>query len=162
MKTASIWMVATLLIAELAATIAALVYIAIDQPLWLTDELRTVTACILFGGLGGVAYCLRGVYLNACVRKQWDLCWLPWYYVRPILSLVFGGVSYLFVKSGLLLLGVTNDTGASPLGIWALAFLAGLNVDKFLAKIEAVGETVWGIAPSRQSKSEPPKDEKKA
>jgi hypothetical protein len=58
------------------------------------------------------------------------------------------------VKSGLLLLGATKKPDASELGIWAVAFLAGLNVDKFISKIESVGHTVWGIEPSRQSKHE--------
>jgi len=65
--------------------------------------------------------------------------------------MIFGGVSYLFVKSGLLLLGAQKKPDASDLGIWAVAFLAGLNVDKFMAKIEAIGHSVWGIEPSRQS-----------
>jgi hypothetical protein len=88
------------------------------------------------------------------VRKQWDVAWLPWYLIRPIVSLVLGGVSYLFVKSGLLLLGAMQDQTGSQLGIWAISFIAGLNVDRFLAKIEDIGLTVWGIEPSRQSKPE--------
>ncbi len=97
-------------------------------------------------------YCLRGVYLNACVHKNWDTTWLPWYVIRPVVSLTFGGVSYLFVKSGLLLFGASQQADAGQLGIWAVAFLAGLNVDKFVAKIESIGQTVWGLEPSRQSK----------
>jgi hypothetical protein len=119
---------------------------------WLTGDLQIAFACVLFGGLGGCIYCLRGVYLNACVRKCWDADWLPWYFIRPVVSLVLGGISYLFIKSGLLLLGASQESDASPLGIWAMAFLAGLNVDKFLVKIESVGQTVLGIEPSRQSK----------
>ncbi len=76
-----------------------------------------------------------------------------------ICRLILGGVSYLFVKSGLLLFGATQQPDASQLGIWAVAFLAGLNVDKFVAKVESVGQTVWGLEPSRQSRQD---NEKKA
>lgn len=145
--------ITALLLVELTGLAYGLFLISTDNST-LDNELKTVVMCVLFGGLGGTTYCLRGVYLNACVRKQWDDDWLPWYVIRPIVSLVFGGISYLFIKSGLMLLGATEKSTVTPIGIWALAFLAGLNVDKFLAKIEAIGQTVWGIEPSRQTSPE--------
>lgn len=151
----SVWAVSAGLVAELIAVTGTLTAIALGYLSWLDGELKVVGACILFGGLGGVTYCLRGVYINACVRKQWDVAWLPWYLLRPIVSMILGGVSYLFVKSGLLFLGATQDlTEGRQLGIWAVAYIAGLNVDRFLAKIEDIGSTVWGVEPSRQSKPE--------
>ena len=150
----SVWVVSMGLIVELIAVVGALAAIAMDQAPYLTADLKVVAVCVLFGGLGGVTYCLRGVYLNACVRKQWDVGWLPWYFLRPIVSLILGGVSYLFVKSGLLLLGASTDQTGSQLGIWAMSFIAGLNVDRFLAKIEDIGSTVWCVEPSRQSKGD--------
>ncbi|CAB3805211.1 hypothetical protein LMG28688_06145 [Paraburkholderia caffeinitolerans] len=116
-------------------------------------EYLNVAACILFGGIGGLTYCLRGVYLNASVHKRWVPGWLPWYVLRPVVSLVLGGISYLFVKSGLLLLGSEQTSAGTPLGIWSLSFIAGLNVDRFVSKIEEVGSTVWGVEPSRTSKN---------
>ncbi len=150
----SVWAVSIGLIAELLAAVSGLAALALGLAPWLDGELKVVAVCILLGGLGGVTYCLRGVYLNACVRKQWDVGWLPWYLLRPIISLVLGGVSYLFVKSGLLLLGASQDQTGSQLGIWAVSFVAGLNVDRFLAKIEDIASTLWGVEPSRQSKAE--------
>jgi hypothetical protein len=149
----SIWITSIVLLIELCVVIFCLSSIAFGFSPWLTGDLQIVAICVLFGGLGGCIYCLRGIYLNACVHKRWDADWLPWYFIRPIVSLVLGGISYLFIKSGLLLLGASQESGASQLGIWAVAFLAGLNVDNFLAKIESVGQTVLGVHPSRQSKS---------
>lgn len=148
----SVWFVSFVLGAELVAVVWALGSLALGEAAWLAGELRLAVLCVLFGGLGGLTYCLRGVYLNACVRKQWDVGWLPWYVLRPIVSLIFGGVSYLFVKAGLLLLGAAQAVNGPPLGIWAFAFIAGLNVDRFLAKIEEIGSTAWGVEPSRQSR----------
>jgi hypothetical protein len=149
----SVWAVSIWLILALAAEAAGLAFAFLKQPAFMQGESLNVAVCILFGGIGGLTYCLRGVYLNACVRKQWDTGWLPWYVLRPVVSLVLGGVSYLFVKSGLLLLGSGQSSAGTPLGIWALSFIAGLNVDRFTSKIEEVGSTVWGVEPSRTSKS---------
>ena len=148
----SVWIVSLMLGAELVAIVWALGCLALGEAEWFAGELRVSVLCILFGGLGGITYCLRGVYLNACVRKQWDVGWLPWYVLRPVVSLILGGISYLFVKTGLLVLGAAMTDSGPPLGIWALAFIAGLNVDRFLAKIEEIGSTAWGVEPSRQSR----------
>lgn len=76
------------------------------------DSLQIGLMCALIGGVGGCIYCLRAIYLNACVRKQWDDEWLPWYYIRPIVSIACGGVSYLFLRAGLLILesGTHSDS----------------------------------------------------
>ncbi len=148
----SIWLVTIGLLTELFALAVSLGAVLLDYYSCITPQIKIVLGSVLFGGLGGCMYCLRGVYLNACVHKNWDTTWLPWYAIRPVVSLTLGGVSYLFVKSGLLLFGASQQADAGQLGIWAVAFLAGLNVDKFVAKIESIGQTVWGLEPSRQSK----------
>jgi hypothetical protein len=122
-------------------------------PSWL-DSVRVPIVCGLAGGLGGITYCLRGVYLNACVRKQWDVTWLPWYYIRPIVSVICGAVSFLFLKAGLLVLDAGQKENPSQLGFYALAFIAGLNVDKFVAKLEDIAHATWGIEKSRTSKED--------
>lgn len=111
--------------------------------------------CAVSGGLGGVLYCIRAVYLNACVRKHWDEGWHIWYFLRPIASAGCGAVSYIFLRAGLLVLESDTALDASEFGFYALAFIAGLNVDKFIKKIEDIGETVFGIEKSRsQSQNE--------
>lgn len=120
-----------------------------------TPEIRVAFHCALAGGFGGVTYCLRGVYLNACVRKNWNLDWLPWYFIRPFVSLVIGVVAYVFMRAGLIVLESGLQQGATSLGFLALAFIAGLNVDRFLDKIEDVAQATWGIRKSRTAESKP-------
>ncbi len=122
-------------------------------PQWLKNY-SLLYICILMGGLGGITYCLRGVYLNACVKKNWDKDWHAWYYIRPIVSLICGGISYIFLKAGLLVLEAQKNTNATNLGFLALAFIAGLNVDKFIAKIEDIAQASWGIKKSRTAEGE--------
>ncbi|PZR74080.1 MAG: hypothetical protein DLM73_08960 [Chthoniobacterales bacterium] len=122
-------------------------------PAWLqTNHLWFL--CGVSGGFGGCLYCLRGVYLNACVRKNWDAEWEPWYYIRPFASLLSGGVSCLFLKAGLLILEAGEKANATQLGFYAFAFVAGLNVDKFVAKIEDIAQATWGIEKSRAGREE--------
>lgn len=114
-------------------------------------KLELPVICALCGSFGGVVYCLRGVYLNYSVRKQWDKTWHVWYVIRPVVSALAGGISFVFLKAGLLVLD-TSEGASSIYGFLALAFIAGLNVDKFLAKIEDVAQSAFGIEKSRASK----------
>jgi hypothetical protein len=120
-------------------------------PQWLVAH-RLVLLCALAGGYGGCVYCLRAVYLNACVWKRWDDEWQPWYYIRPFVSLVCGGVSWLFLSAGLLLLESGDRGGSTDLGFFALAFVAGLNVDRFINKVEEIAQATWGIEKSRTAR----------
>ena len=122
-------------------------------PEWL-KQFDLVYLCIIMGGLGGITYCLRGVYINACVKKNWDVEWHPWYYIRPIVSLICGGISYLFLKAGLIVLEAQQNLEATNLVFLALAFIAGLNVDKFVSKIEDIAQATWGIEKSRTAKKD--------
>lgn len=147
------WIVAVVLMAELFAC-AWLAGLMVLCQTTIPERLQPALYCILFGGVGGCVYCLRGVYLNSAVRDQWSNSWLIWYFIRPVVSSVIGGISFLFVNSGLLLLGAAKNPDASQLGMWAVAFLAGLNVDKFVEKFEGIGKSIWGVEPSRQSRPE--------
>lgn len=124
------------------------------------EILRVGLTCAVIGGLGGCLYCLRGVYLNAAVRNQWSSQWEVWYYLRPIVSAGCGAISYLFLRAGLLVLESGTKQDASELGFYALACIAGLNVDKFMKKLEDVAEAVWGIEKSRSAKSGQENDDK--
>jgi hypothetical protein len=120
-------------------------------PQWIQAN-KLIMQCVLVGGLGGTVYCLRGVYLNASVRKQWDNAWLPWYFSRPFVSATCGGISYLFLKAGLLVLESSTKQDATDLGFLVLAFIAGLNVDKFISKVEDIAQATYGIEKSRTAK----------
>lgn len=110
--------------------------------------------CGLCGGVGGATYCLRGIYLNACVFKSWDELWMPWYFIRPVVSIICGVISCLFLKSGLILLEAQQSVAPTNLAFYALAFIAGLNVDKFIEKVEDIAQVTWGIKKSRTAQKD--------
>lgn len=113
------------------------------------EGIQLAIYCGICGGIGGVTYCLRGVYLNACVHERWTEKWLPWYFIRPIVSFICGVVSYIFLKSGLIVLEAQQGEHPTNLAFYALAFIAGLNVDKFTEKLEDIAQVTWGIKKSR-------------
>ena len=107
--------------------------------------------CALMGALGGVVYCLRAVYLNRSVKAKWNEDWHVWYYLRPVVSLVVGMVSCVFLNAGLLVLDASQVDAARASGFLGLSFIAGLNVDRFLVRLEDIAQSTWGIRPSRAS-----------
>ena len=109
---------------------------------------------LICGGIGGVTYCLRGIYLKACVFDRWSDKWLPWYFIRPLVSFVCGVVSCVFLKAGLIVLEAKQSGDPTNLAFFALAFIAGLNVDKFVEKIEDIAQVTWGIKKSRTASKE--------
>ncbi|NCI51355.1 hypothetical protein GWC95_15610 [Sediminibacterium roseum] len=149
-KTISVSVVIAYLLGILAL-IAQMGYALLFGSLLPSNEYNLLVESILIAGAGGVLYCLRGVYLNYCVRKNWDSDWMVWYLIRPVASLICGGVSFLFLKAGLLVLEAKKETDATNLGFFALAFIAGLNVDKFIMKIEELAKATWGIEKSRSA-----------
>lgn len=135
-------------------------FILYNRVVILSVSLRLGIFCGLFGGVGGVTYCLRGIYLNACVFNNWSENWLPWYFIRPHVSTICGVASCLFLKAGLLALEAQQTSSPTNIAFYALAFAAGLNVDRFMEKIEDIAEVTWGIKKSRTSTKENEKADK--
>jgi len=107
--------------------------------------------CVLVSAVGGSLYCLRAIYINKCVLKKWDAEWETWYYLRPIASSISGFAAFIFLKAGLVVLEATQQTGSADYGFLVFAFIAGLNVDKFVQKIEDIAKSTFGIEKSRTS-----------
>lgn len=119
-----------------------------NYPEWLLSY-ELALNCILIAAVAGTLYCLRAVYLNKCVRKSWDEEWEAWYYLRPLTSAISGLAAYIFLKAGLVVLEASQESDAANYGYLAFAFIAGLNVDKFVVKIEEIAKSTFGIEKSR-------------
>lgn len=122
-------------------------------PEWIL-KIKLLFECIIIGGFGGIVYCFRAIYLNSSVKKVWDNSWNIWYIIRPFVSLIMGAVSFLFLKAGLIVFEASQNPDASFFAFYALSFIAGLNVDNFISKIESIAQSTWGIEKSRASKEE--------
>ncbi|MDP8212127.1 MAG: hypothetical protein P9X22_02400 [Candidatus Zapsychrus exili] len=118
-----------------------------------SETIKISVYCSLFGLLGGVSHCLRSVYLHTCVLKNWDLEWVYWYFIRPVISMIMGFMSMIFLKAGLLALSSDSlmmATSSKTVLYLAVAFLAGYNVQNFLKKIDAIGKATLGIEKKRE------------
>jgi len=120
------------------------------MPPWLEDY-QPVISCILIATLAGVLYCIRAVYINYCVNKNWDERWEIWYYLRPLASAIAGFAAYIFLKVGIVALGASEGGETGFYGYLALSFIAGYNVDRFLKKIEDIAKSKLGVEQSHAS-----------
>ena len=128
-----------------------------NLPGWATHYVLAIQ-CVLIAAVAGVIYCLRAVYVNKCVRKNWDQDWEIWYYLRPLTSSISGFVAYIFSKAGLIIFEASQQTDSGNFGFLAFAFIAGFNVDKFVQKIEEVAKAAFGIDQSRMTKKSKEQD----
>ncbi|PKZ68122.1 hypothetical protein CYJ96_10055 [Moraxella osloensis] len=121
-------------------------------PTWVVN-LKLSIQCVMMSMLGGLLYCIRAIYINKCVKNNWNKDWHLWYYLRPIASMIVGFLAYMFLKAGLLVLDASENHSSGDYGYFIIAFLAGLNVDKFMIRLEEVGKSMFGIEPSRMAKN---------
>lgn len=120
-----------------------------DTHPWI-ESIRQTIGCVLAAVGGGVLYCLRAVYLNYSLRKQWDNVWIVWYLFRPFASGIMGYLTYLVISAGLVAVGTTSVEHPETL-LYALSFFAGLNVDGFLKKFEGQVSSSMKVKESRQT-----------
>ena len=125
------------------------VYISADSlPDWMLSS-KVGIDCTLSALLGGNLYCLRAIYLNRSVQNRWNSEWEVWYYLRPIASAISGVIAYILLRAGLIVLEASPDDDSSYFGFLTFAFIAGLNVDKFVVKLEEIARATFGIEISR-------------
>lgn len=134
--------------------LVAILFVLLQASAGISDGIRLFLLCAVSGGFGGGLYCLRAVYLHHSAQKNWDKAWEPWYFLRPFASIICGAVSFLFLKAGLIILEAHQVESPSNLAFYAFAFAAGLNVDKFVEKIEDIAQVTWGIKKSRTAQKE--------
>ncbi len=134
----------------LFSVLLSIIHYIVKMPDWYLSNILLVR-CTLIGTTGGALYCIRAVYLNKCVLKQWDENWEIWYYLRPIASAISGFISCVFLKAGLIVMEAETKPEAITFGYLAVAFIAGYNVDNFMKKLESIASSVWGIKKSRVS-----------
>ena len=108
----------------------------------------------LFGLLGSTVYCSRSLYLQYCVKKEWDDRWIVWHIIRPFVATICGFISLLFIKAGFLLFDASSTSFQSYYGIYMVAFIAGMNIDNFIKKIESLCKEIMGIQKTRTSRGE--------
>lgn len=70
---------------------------------------------MMWGGIGGVIGALYHLWWHISDRQDFDRNYLMWYWVQPIMGLVLGGIVYLIMAGGFLVLQVnlTSDNAST-------------------------------------------------
>lgn len=139
------------------ALIAAGLYVHFVRNVAEVGEIYLWVNVMAFGLVGGCIYCLRALYLQYCVKNHWENRWVVWHVIRPVVSTILGMISLVFVKAGFLLLDVSEAQPDKLYGFYALAFIAGYNVDNFMRRLENIAKSIMQIDPTNVHKT-PPKD----
>jgi membrane protease YdiL (CAAX protease family) len=125
---------------------AALIGLEFALPIFgILYSYQLLIQCLIVAGFGGVFYLFRAIYYHKALKKDWEDRWKLWYYLRPVASIISGGIAFLFLKAGLLILEGYSSDSSSSYGFLAIAFIAGMNVNNFLNKIEELANSAWGI-----------------
>jgi len=84
---------------------------------------------MIWGGIGGVVGALYSLWWHISEQQDFDRHYLTWYLVQPLLGLVLGGIVFLLMAGGFLLLQVNlqdpNAATAARLLPYLTAVLAG-------------------------------------
>jgi hypothetical protein len=84
---------------------------------------------MIWGGIGGVVGALYSLWWHISDQQDFDRHYLTWYLVQPLLGLVLGGIVFLLMAGGFLLLQVNlqdpNAATAARLLPYLAAVLAG-------------------------------------
>ena len=97
------------------------------------------------GGIIGVqARSISYFILHACVKNDLNLkIWWAWYWLRPLLGMIFGPLVVLLVKTGVL---PTQDvTQTDTLTMFVLSILVGMVASMFFDKLVETAQNFFGL-----------------
>lgn len=88
-----------------------------------------IFSTMLWGGIGGVVGALYHLWWHISEKQDFDRHYGTWYFVQPLMGLVLGGIVFLLMAGGLLVLQVdltaSNASTATRLVPYLVAVLAG-------------------------------------
>ncbi len=112
---------------SLAAWLSGLLNAPADSRL--VDVAFPFLSSFMWGGIGGAVGALYSLWWHVADRQDFDRQYLMWYIVQPIMGMVLGGIIYLAIAAGFLVLQATPAVGPTNIGSWLmpslLACLAG-------------------------------------
>ena len=109
---------------------------------------------LAWGGIGGVTNALWSLYHHVSVARDYDPVENLWYYSQPVLGMVLGGIVFLVMGAGFLVVQV--DLAAQDVALGArmlpaaIAVVAGFRQNMVLDLIERI---ISVILPSQQQQS---------
>lgn len=103
------------------------------------NDLLTMLNTLFWGGLGGIASALIGIWAHRTLDRSVDRQWAIWYVVNPWMGLVLGALVFFITRA--LILGIFPEVGSGFEMIWLLyllGWLAGFRQDMIYDFVERI------------------------
>jgi hypothetical protein len=106
-------------------------------------EFPTLWNTIMWGGLGGLSAALWGLWRHVAQKQDYDPQHAQWYYLSPIMGLIFGPLVALFAQIGLpaffdLASQESSSIAIDPVVLYILAWVVGFQQNLLLQLINNV------------------------
>lgn len=140
-----------------SAWVAYFLGVPLDSPQlsWAVLYLSTLA----WGGIGGVTSALWSLYHHISVDRDYNPVENLWYYSQPVLGMVLGGIVFLIVGAGFLVVQVDLNTQDAALGARllpaAIAAVAGFRQNMVLDLVERIVSLIVPSQPSTDSTLKP-------
>lgn len=97
---------------------------------------------LAWGGIGGATAAMWSLYYHISVRRDYEPIENLWYYTQPLIGMVLGGIVFLIMGSGFLVVQATPTAGDSAIGARLvpamIAVIAGFRQAVVLDMIERI------------------------
>lgn len=89
-------------------------------------NLYPVLNTMMWGGIGGVVGALYTLWWHISQEQDFDRQYLMWYWVQPLMGVVLGGIIFLVLAGGFLILNVSLSDAQAGEGARLLPYLAAV------------------------------------
>lgn len=114
---------------------------------------------LAWGGIGGVTSALWSLYHHISIERDYDPVENLWYYSQPVLGMVLGGIVFLIVGAGFLVVQVDLNAQDAALGARllpaAIAVVAGFRQNMVLDLVERIVSLIVPGRPETDSTLQP-------
>ncbi len=89
-------------------------------------DINPILNTMFWGGIGGVVGALYALWWHISERQNFDRNYLMWYLVQPLMGLVLGGITFLILTGGFLILQVDISSDKASTGARLLPYLTAV------------------------------------
>lgn len=103
-----------------------------NVPFSIQSNISTILRTMIWGGLGGTASALVGIWAHQEFDQELDRSWAIWFFANPFMGLVLGAL--IFLLSRAILVGIFPSVASNFRAVWilyALGVLAGFKQNVF-------------------------------
>ncbi len=89
-------------------------------------NINPILNTMFWGGIGGVVGALYALWWHVSETQNFDRHYMMWYMVQPLMGLVLGGITFLILTGGFLILQVDISSDKASVGARLLPYLTAV------------------------------------